>query len=120
MADISSLVQMFNDGKLGDLLVERFCGEIGHRFPKKDADSIISFQSQEATPGANEIRNTVKSYYEKLGYVVETVATDGKNCVGLIIRNPNHRLGFVSVIITTPYPHGGNHRNVRMTCEIHA
>ena len=118
MANFQELVQMFNDGKLGDLLVEKFNGEIGRRFPRKDADSIIGFRSQEATPSANEIRKTVKNHYEKLGYTVEIGTSDGKNCVGLIISHTVRRLGQVSVIITTPYPHDGNLWNLRMTCEV--
>ncbi len=116
----ANLAQMFNDGKLSELLKTKFSGKIGHQYPMKDSEVIISFPSPEKTPTAEAIRQAVNEHYTLLGYEVERGSMDSRNGPCFLMRHRSTSIpGFVSVIMTIPYPNDGHHNNLALNCEIH-
>ena len=119
MASSQELWKLFAEGKLVELLASTFGGKFGRLNPWRDSEFIMSFDDEEKTPGAQRVAEVVKEYYKNLGYEVDDRRSRGSNCFEAFVSHERHSpTGYtVSVVITVPYPHGGNRANLRATCE---
>jgi len=124
MASAKALEALFNEGKLGELLVQAFGGTRGRvEDGNKDSDFLIVFESEAKTPSAEAIAKTVTEHYWTLGYDIEKVDTRN-DCFEAFISYGRHRMNacVVGVIITALYPYeiGANRASLRATCSFHA
>lgn len=118
-ASWEELQSLFVDGKLAELLANKFGGRYGHLYPMKDSDFIMSFGDAPKTPTAQQVAKAVTEYYVGLGYVVEDQDPGRATYFGAIISCGRHLSDCpaMSMIITVPYPHDGNRANLRASCE---
>lgn len=105
MASSPELVQLFNDGALGDLIAREFGGEKGHTLPRKDADFLVTFSDAESVPSKVALTGCANRFFVEKGYSVELRSSGGKTIMFLVyfIRDQ----GAVTVTITSPYGQEG-------------
>ncbi len=52
---------LFNEGKLGELLVRAFGGVRGHTDSVQDSEFLVVFESNKKTPNIDDVRKTVNA-----------------------------------------------------------
>lgn len=105
MASSQELVDLFNEGALGDLIAKEFGGEKGHTPPRKDADFLVVFSDAQRVPSLIGLITCIKTFYTEKGYSVDLVSSGGKTSVLLVYFNRDQ--GAVTVTITGPYSQEG-------------
>jgi len=122
MPSRNELIEIFQNGELGQLLAREFQGQIGQTDKMKDSDFLVVFKSEEKTPNAIMVAETVTQFYTSKGYEVKPDENSDSNYfAALIFHNRNVReTTCVSVIITTRYftAKKDGCANLRATCEI--
>ena len=124
MPSRNELIELFQNGELSKLLAQRFQGQI-RTYPTKemkDSDFLVVFESEEKTPDAKKITETVTKFYADKGYEVKPDDNSDSNYFGaLIFYNRNAREATcISVSITTRYftSEKSGYASLRATCEI--
>ncbi len=119
MASTKELAELFKRGELGKLLANTFNGERGRVNPCADSDLLVIFKSEDQTPSAEKIGETVRQYYSNLGYVVDDESLRDNSFEANIYSKSED--GFVSLVITTHYPFpapGQGRASLRITSNI--
>ncbi len=112
-------MELFNEGKLGELLVRAFGGGRSRLYPIQDSEFLILFESDEETPDIETIAKTVKEHYWNLGYDIENQRINGDRFEAIISYDRRKMNGCcVGLVITTHYPFdiGANRTSLRATC----
>lgn len=116
---------MFEKGQLGQFLVKRFGGTLGHVYPRADSEFMIGFPLEKLVPGIQAILEAVRAFFESQGFAFDLVRV-GHNSLTAVVRlreikrnDPNDDQS-VSIVITTNYPLtvGEGRTHVRVTTTI--
>ncbi len=122
MASLTELIELNNNGDLGNLLAQKFNGQIGRQYPRKDSEFMIGFASQEVTPPAEKIAKVVTEHYTGLGYKVEPDKHQGRDCFQALVFFKAKDQGCTHIVITTFYPlvigKGDKHNYLRVTTSV--
>jgi len=125
MSSRKELIELFQNGELGQLLEQEFHGQIDQTCPTKemkDLDFLVVFESEEKTPDARMIAEKVTQFYTSKGYEVKPDENSDSNYFGaLIFYHRNAREATcASVSVTTRYftSEKNGYTSLRATCEI--
>jgi hypothetical protein len=116
MASDRELIQLSNEGDLGNLIAETFQGRLGHADGRLDADRVITFESDANTPTSRQIHALVLQHYKTLGYDIELEMEGFNMCVGSV-RKFDSMNGLITMTISTNYPLDGTCNHVRVTTD---
>ena len=112
------LVELSTQGELGETLLRAFGGKMGCRYPNKDSEFCIVFDSKSGPPEIDEIEKAVKARYEELGYDVEVTNMSGVDMIEFNITY-ERRLDIIFLAtISTNYPLSGVQNAVRVTTNM--
>ena len=122
MSSRKELIELFQNGELGQLLAREFQGQVGQTDKMKDSDFLVVFKSEEKTPDARMIAEKVTQFYTSKGYEVKPDENSDSNYFGaLIFYHRNAREATcASVSVTTRYftSEKNGYTSLRATCEI--
>ena len=104
MASNEELNEMFNRGDLGAFLVERFQGNLGFLYPRKDSDFIVTFKSEEKVPPVDSLENALRLFYSEKGYYIANLQKHDENSLEFGVYFDDVTRFSIFVVITTNYP----------------
>lgn len=122
MSSLPKMIELNNEGHLGQMLAENLDGERGYIYPRGDSEFVISFSSEEVTPSVEEVKDLVVESYSQLGYEVEVVKNSPPDMFEAYIFCSRTRKeeGSIYVVISTRYPivMGGSKNHIRVTTNV--
>ena len=118
MASAQEMVRLFNDGALGTFLIETFGGRLGDLHPRKDADFVIIYDSEDGVPESSALRERIERFYTGKGYIVKMGRPENGSVVGMI-RYQETDAVWVNLNITTHWPlQSGKNNAIRVSCNV--
>ncbi|MEY2702668.1 MAG: hypothetical protein RLY43_1304 [Bacteroidota bacterium] len=103
MASNEDLNQMFNEGRLGAFLADKFRGRLSAPYPRRDSDFMIIFESETEVPDIESLKDAVHGLYETQGYKIENLEKYPESLELRVFFDDPTRFS-VFVVISTNYP----------------
>jgi hypothetical protein len=111
------LVELSNEGRLGETIAEKLRGERGHTYPRKDADFLVIFDKEQGPPTVDQLEEVVVSFFKTLEYKVFVDKITQHEAIQFRITVDDDLELVLFINISTGYPFDGANNAIRVTTD---